>query len=161
MFYSKSILEYSIKWRKYGSQCRLHLTVIATTAPQAPKILIIWVAHGPAVIQDWCLGNNICPSLSTLVASSQQWTSHGSISARASQPCLKPLETHSHQLDHPRRSSCFLCNSHLSDQADANTNKCRKMADFKVLTEVDGFPACTLGLRNPTEAGDKENYQVF
>ena len=35
------------------------------------------------------------------------------------------------------------------------------MEDAEVTTEVNGVPACTLSLRNLTEAGDKGNYQAI
>ena len=35
------------------------------------------------------------------------------------------------------------------------------MADAEVMTVVDGVPACTLTLRNLTEAADKGNYQAI
>ena len=35
------------------------------------------------------------------------------------------------------------------------------MEDVEVTTVVNGVPACTLTLRNLTEAGDKGNYQAI
>ena len=46
------------------------------------------------------------------------------------------------------------------DRTDGNTNNCRRTEDVKVATEVNGVPACTLALRNLTEAVDKGNYQA-
>ena len=105
----------------------------------------------------------------TLVASSQQWTSHGSIlflSEGESTLLEAPgdssagcwwLFTHP---AHPLHSCCFASHNHLCDRTDGNTNKCRRTKDVKVMTEVDGVPACTLALRNLTEAVDKGNYQA-
>ena len=104
----------------------------------------------------------------TLVASSQQWTSHGSIlflSEGESTLLEAPgdssvgcwwLFTH----PDPLHSCCFASHNHLCDRTDGNTNKCRRTEDVKVMTEVDGVPACTLALRNLTETVDKGNYQA-
>ena len=108
--------------------------------------------------------------LLTLVPSSHQWTSHGSIqflSEGESTLLEAPGDssagcwwffTHP---DHPLHSCCFPSHDHLCDQNGAKSNKCRKMEDAEVRTEVDGVPACTLTLRNLTEAGDKGNYQAI
>ena len=106
--------------------------------------------------------------LLTLVASSHQWTSHGSIqflSEGESTLLEAPGDssagcwwffTHP---DHPLHSCCFASHPHLCDQTGGNCG--RRAADAEVRTEVDGVPACTLSLRNLTEAVDKGNYQAF
>ena len=104
----------------------------------------------------------------TLVPSSHQWTSHGSIqflSEGESTSLEAPgdssagcwwLFNHSDGL----QSCCFASHPHLCDRTAGNTNKCRRTEDAKVMTEVDGVPGCTLSLRNLTEAVDKGNYQA-
>ena len=104
----------------------------------------------------------------TLVPSSHQWTSHGSIqflSEGESTSLEAPgdssagcwwLFNHSDGL----QSCCFASHPHLCDRTAGNTSKCRRTEDAKVLTEVDGVPGCTLSLRNLTEAVDKGNYQA-
>ena len=107
----------------------------------------------------------------TLVASSQQWTSHGSIQflSEGESTLLEApgdssagcwwLFTHPAHLIH---SCCFASHNHLCDRTDGNTNNCRRTAaNAEVTTEVDGAPACTLALRNLTETVDKGNFQAF
>ena len=105
--------------------------------------------------------------LLTLVASSHQWTSHGSIQflSEGESTLLEApgdssagcwwLFTHP---DRPLHSCCFASHPHLCDQTGGNCG--RRAADAEVRTEVDGVPACTLSLRNLTEAVDKGNYQA-
>ena len=108
--------------------------------------------------------------LLTLVASSHQWTSHGSIQflSEGESTLLEApgdssagcwwLFTHP---DHPLHSCCFASHPHLCDQTGGKTSNCRRRAaDAEVTTEVDGVPACTLALRNLTGAVDKGNYQA-
>ena len=106
----------------------------------------------------------------TLVASTQQWTSHGSIQflSEGESTLLEApgdssagcwwLFTHP---AHPLQPCCFPSHDHLCDKTGGTSNKCRKMGDAEVRTAVNGLPACTLTLRNLTEAGDKGNYQAI
>ena len=109
-------------------------------------------------------------SVLTLVASSKQWTSQGSIQffSEGESTLLEApgdssagcwwLFTHP---AHPLHSCCFASHNHLCDRTDGNTNNCRRTAaNAEVTTEVDGVPACTLSLRNLTETVDKGNYQA-
>ena len=106
----------------------------------------------------------------TLVASSHQWTSQGSIQflSEGESTLLEApgdssagcwwLFTHP---AHPLQPCCFPSHNHLCDKTGGKSNECRKIEDVKVRTSVNGLPACTLTLRNLTEAGDKGNYQAI
>ena len=105
-----------------------------------------------------------------LVASSHQWTSQGSIQflSEGESTLLEApgdssagcwwLFTHPAQ---PLQPCCFPSHDHLCDKTGGKSNECRKIEDVKVRTSVNGLPACTLTLRNLTEAGDKGNYQAI
>ena len=102
----------------------------------------------------------------TLVCSSHQWTSHGSIlffgegestlleAPGDSSAGCKWLFTHSDTGD----SCCFASHSFLCDRA-RNEHMCRKLAEVE--TEVDGLPGCILSLTDLNKTKDRGNYEAY